>query len=591
MFHLRLVAFSLFFLAICNIAKSDTVAISEDTTVSSDTSVQQNIDTDEVTLTVSGNTQVDDDVQAVLVDTGQSGVSVIVESGSTITTTTGDNGIIALNSTLLDVTNSGTISAADDKAIDIYRSTNATITNNSGATITSVGNTIRTGGSSSDSSAGYTITNSGKIYSTSSGGKSSAIFGNANSSGGTITNNSGAEIYSGGNVATIRVGGTTAITNQGSIKNNASTSDNVIELLGSDNTVTLKEGSILVGKISSGNGTSGNTLKLNLGAGQGYFYETVGEFTLQDLDGNQVVKGSAGSVGQGGSETLDELLSYKSLNLREFFKKYKNSENFNENNSWGETYAAHSSRGAHTANLALQYDLINFGANLISPSDNSNFVLAFEGGIQDFAKDHKIKYTNVSAGLYFPDNSSFLNLDTFVMGGVTLKDGERTILTNTTSSGKLDIDSNYETYEFHSGLKKNNSFLIPNVGLTGSFSVTPSYDESQIYSWRNRKVGNVSIFFSDEYDLIKNNKNRLNLGWALDFRNLVGDDKQQYSVNGTTATYKQDSDLTKEISFITSLSYEKKFLNNGNITISLSTKNTNQSVESINGNLGFKMNF
>ena len=120
MFHLRLVTFFLFFLAICNIAKSDTVAVSEDKTQSSDTSVQQNIDTDEVTLTVSGNAQVDDDVQAVLVDSDVSGAGVIVESGSTITTTTGDNGIIAINTTLLDVTNSGTISAADDKAIDIY---------------------------------------------------------------------------------------------------------------------------------------------------------------------------------------------------------------------------------------------------------------------------------------------------------------------------------------------------------------------------------------------------------------------------------------------------------------------------------------
>ena len=46
------------------------------------------------------------------------------------------------------------------------------------------------------------------------------------------------------------------------------------------------------------------------------------DLSLQDLDGNQVVKGSAGSVGQGASETLDELLSYKSINLRNFFSKY-----------------------------------------------------------------------------------------------------------------------------------------------------------------------------------------------------------------------------------------------------------------------------
>ena len=591
MLLLRLITFFLFFLAICNIAKSDTVAVSEDKTQSTDTSVQQNIDTDEVTLTVSGNAQVDDDVKAVYVDSGVAGAAVIVESGSTITTTSGDNGIIAINTTLLDVTNSGTISANKHKAIDIYQSTNSSITNNSGATISSVGNTIRTGGTSGDPSTGYTITNSGKIFSTQTGNKSTVFFGNANSSGGTITNNLGAEIYSGGTAATIKVGETTTITNRGSIKNNTSTSDNVIELLGSNNTVTLEEGSILVGKISSGSGTSGNTLKLNLGAGQGYFYETVGDFTLQDLDGNQVVKGSAGSVGQGGSETLDELLSYKSLNLRQFFKKYKNSENFNKNSGWGETYVSHSSRGTHNANLALEYDLINFGANLISPSDNSNFVLAFEGGIQDFDKDHKIKYTNASAGLYFPDNNSIFNLETFVMGGITLKDAERTILTNTTSSGQLDIESNYETYEIYTGVRKNNLSLVPDIGVTGSYSFTPNYDESKYYSWGDRHVGNVSVYISDNYNLIKNKNNKLSLGWTLDYRSLAGDDKQEYFINGTQATYEQDIDLTKEITMIVSLGYEKKFLNNGIITVSLNAKDTDQSVENINGSLGLKMNF
>ena len=32
----------------------------------------------------------------------------------------------------------------------------------------------------------------------------------------------------------------------------------------------------------------------------------------------------------------------------------------------------------------------NVGANLISPLKNSDFILAFEAGVQDFEKDHKI---------------------------------------------------------------------------------------------------------------------------------------------------------------------------------------------------------
>ena len=42
---------------------------------------------------------------------------------------------------------------------------------------------------------------------------------------------------------------------------------------------------------------------------------------------------------------------------------------------------------------------------------------------------------------------------------------------------------------------------------------------------------------------------------------------------------------------IVSLGYEKKFLNNGIITVSLNAKDTDQSVENINGSLGLKMNF
>ncbi len=588
MFLFRLVIF-LFLLNIFSKAIADTVTVSADKNQSSDTSVQQNIDTDDVTLTVSGNAQVDDDSKAVLVDSGVEGASVIVESGSTITTTSGDNGVLGLNTTSLSVMNSGTISANSMKAIDIYRSTDASITNNSDATISSVGNTIRTGGSGSDSSTGYTITNSGKMFTTSTGVKSSVLFGNANSSGGTITNNSGAEIYSGGDIATIRVGGTTTITNRGSIKNNASVDDNVIELLGSNNTVTLEKDSILVGKISSASGTSGNTLKLNLGAGQGYFYETVGDFTLEDLDGNQVVKGSAGSVGQGGSETLDELLSYKSMNLRQFFSKYNK---LNDKGAWGETYVSNLKRDSHTSNLALEYDLLNVGVNLINKMDNANFVIAFEVGTQDFVKDHKIDYKNISSGVYLPKkNNSYFNLDAFILGGITLKEGERTILTNTTSTGKLKINSDYETYEIHTGIKRNNLSIIPDLGLAASYSITPNYDETKYFSWTDRHIGNLSIFFSDDYNLIKKNDNQLVLGWTLDIRNMVGDKKQVYSVNGTNATYKQDDDLTKEISLLANIGYEKSFSDNSKISFNFNAKDTNQYAKSIGANISLRSRF
>jgi hypothetical protein len=344
----------------------------------------------------------------------------------------------------------------------------------------------------------------------------------------------------------------------------------------------------LVGTIDAGS-TTGNTLKFQHGMGQGYYYKTSGDFTLQDLDGNQVVKGSAGSVGQGASETLDELLSYKSINLRNFFNRFSKVE---DKVSWGETYISNLKRDAHTSNLALGYDLTNYGVNLINQIENANFVIAFEGGRQNFVKDHKIDYQNISAGVYLPQkNNPYLNLDLFILGGIILKDGERTILTNTTASGKLKIESDYETYEIHTGIKKNNSSAIPDLGLTVSYSITPSYDETKYFSWEDRHIGNVSIFFSDDYNLIKNEDSKLFLGWTLDMRNMTGDKKQDYSINGTSATYKQHNDLTNEISLLANMGYEKKFSEKSIISFSLDAKNTNQYAKSVGANISLSSKF
>ena len=447
-----------------------------------------------------------------------------------------------------------------------------------GGIISGVGDSI-----SGQAATGVNIANNGTIYS--DNGRALTFF---KTSTATVTNNSSGHIYNSNTYAAIKLDGSSTLTNSGKIENKNSPDNNSIVLEGNDNTITLKDKSILVGTINAGS-TTGNTLKFQHGMGQGYYYKTSGNFTLQDLDGNQVVKGSAGSVGQGASETLDELLSYKSINLRNFFSKYNKLDN---QDAWGETYVSNLKRDAHTSNLALEYDLTNFGVNLINKIDNANFVIAFEGGRQDFVKDHKIDYQNISAGVYLPQKDNpYFNLDLFILGGVTLKDGERTILTNTTTSGKLTIDSDYETYEIHTGIKKNNSSSIPDFGFAASYSMTPNYDESKYFSWTDRHVGNLSVFFEDDYNLINNKDSKLFLGWTLDIRKMMGDKKQVYSINGTSATYKQHNDLTNEISLIANMGYEKKFSDKSKILFSLDAKNTNRYTKSLGANISFKSKF
>jgi len=504
-------------------------------------------------------------------------VSVTVNSGGSILSL--HNAVQGDDSDDLTVTNTGTIRAAGSKAINLKDTAGSTITNNLGGIIRSgAGDSI-----SGEAATGVNIANNGTIYSDSE--RALNFF---STSTATVTNNSSGHIYNSNTNEAIKLDGSSTLTNSGKIENKNSASNNSILIVGNNNTIILKDKGILVGTIDGGS-TTGNTLKFQHGMGQGYYYKTSGDFTLQDLDGNQVVKGSAGSVGQGASETLDELLSYKSINLRNFFSKYNK---LDDQDVWGETYVSNLKRDAHTSNLALEYDLTNFGVNLINKIDNANFVIAFEGGIQDFVKDHKIDYQNISAGIYLPQKDNpYLNLDLFILGGITLKDGERTILTNTTTSGKLTIDSDYETYEIHTGIKKNNSSSIPDFGFAASYSMTPSYEESKYFSWTDRHVGNLSIFFEDDYNLINNKDSKLFLGWTLDMRKMIGDNKQVYSINGTSATYEQHNNLTNEISLIANMGYEKKFSDKSKILFSLDAKNTNRYTKSLGANVSFKSKF
>ena len=77
----------------------------------------------------------------------------------------------------------------------------------------------------------------------------------------------------------------------------------------------------------------------------------------------------------------------------------------------------------------------------------------------------------------------------------------------------------------------------------------------------------------------------------LDFRSLIGDKSQDYSINGTSAIYKQDNALTREISLVANLDYEKKISDKGKFTAIISAKNTSQNVISLSANFGFRLNF
>ncbi len=590
-FMKKIILVLLFFLIFSNKLYAEN--ITEDTTYSSDSSDTQYVFTvDDKSAVITNNSTFTRSRKLFISnDAERTGVSLTIHSGSTITTTTNSNTIFTDGADFT-ITNSGTINADTSKAINVSKSDGVSITNNSGGVISSDGNTIL--GDAGTGADNTTIVNSGKIFSTESGSESSAIVVADNDTGTTITNNAGGEIYSEGSSSTIILGVSSTLTNSGSIKNNKSVDTNVIQLKGNNNTVTLKDGGIVVGMIKAKNGTTGNTLKLNHGVGKSYYYDTSGTFTLEDLDGNQVVKGSAGSVGQGGSEILDELLGTKSINIRQSLIKFKNEEeDLDEGKSWGEINFSIFKRKQNDQDLSLGFNYTGLTINLINPYQGKDFILSLGTGNQKFTKNHSIHRYSLHSGLYFRDQP-FLNKfvdESFILGGVNLHNSEREILTNTTASGKLDVTDLFGSYDLLVGTKINNDFLIPNIGTTFGLSFTPEHSETKFYDWNTKTVSNLSVYLDDEYKLNLGKNYQLNLGWILDLRQMILGKDQDYVINGTSATYSQDTNLTQELTLATNLGFEKKISKEHFFKFYLDSTISTQELMSFSGNFTYKFTF
>ncbi len=300
-------------------------------------------------------------------------------------------------------------------------------------------------------------------------------------------------------------------------------------------------------------------------------------------------------MGQGGNEILDELLGYKSLNIRKSLTKYKSTTNESKSKKgWGEINFASFNRKQNNQSLSLGFNYAGVGINLINPySKDKDFILSIETSKQNFTKDHTINRYSISSGFYFPNRSLFNNIgnESFLLAGLTLHNSDRQILTNTTASGRLDIKDNYETYELIAGTKINNNYFIPNLGLTFGFSHTPAHSESNFYEWDAKNIGNLSFYFDDDYKFNFGSNNSINLGWILDLRKMVTTKDQGFEVNNTDATYKQDDDLTEEVTLAANIGYEKKISDQHFLKFNLDSTTSTQELTSFSGNFSYKFTF
>jgi len=564
--------------------------------ITTDSTVLQKFTGANATLSVTDGATLERANQPSLINK-QTGGTVIVGSGSTISATVA-NTIQGIDSTDLTVTNSGTIKAGTSKAINLTDNEGARVTNNAGGIIQSDTNTISLSENSGDTVDNIIITNHGTIFATDNSDTSghNVIKSSDGVTNVTINNEIGGHIYHGSDKAVILLGGDATFNNSGKIENQNNPTSNVITLSGTAGaTLNLKNSGLVIGKIKIDD--SNHKINVQHGIGQTYFYETTGtgSYDIADLDGNPIVKGSVGSIGQGSNEMLDETLGYKSLNMRKSLTRFKKSEEYSdEDKPWGELFSSYKKRKEKKGTLRLGSETVSIGANFINPiSYGKNLIFSVETDKQKISKNHNINKFGISTGLHFNEVeiSKKINSELFILGGINFNKSDRKILTNTTTSGELGITDTYKNYDFLIGNKIDMNSVFPDISFNLGYSHTPEHSESKYYQWSKKYIFNASLALSDEYTINKNKNTDFYFAWILDGRSVINENKQFFRVNGTQGSYTQNDDLKKEYSLSTSLNYEYELFKDNTFLITLDGLQTSQETSGIQANLNYTFKF
>jgi len=380
--------------------------------------------------------------------------------------------------------------------------------------------------------------------------------------------------------------------------------------------VILKDEGKVIGLITAGAGTTGNKLQLQHGFGRAYFYETSGDFTLEDLSGNTVVKGSAGSVSLGRQETVDELLGLRAFNLRSALKRYASAPKpAYEDTIWGETFGYSSKRGG--TDTLLKYDTYGYGMNFIHPvMSKLDLILSVERNELDFPEEYDVSRTGFLAGVNVSEFSGFRKgnwkLGGFVVAGMGWHNSKREILTNTSASGLLDVTADYKSMEVLTGVHINHTYQSlskgwmknkweTEIGVTLQGSRTGDYNERHYFFFEERNLVQGSVHLGEQLTTVFNDRLRFTLGGELEHRTVLAGRNQTYRINNASVDYRHGSFYENSIAGNLGLNYS--FINQkqhcdiynefcgGSLYIQLNSRLSDATRGTYGGGVGVRLNF
>jgi hypothetical protein len=294
-------------------------------------------------------------------------------------------------------------------------------------------------------------------------------------------------------------------------------------------------------------------------------YQTLGTLELADLSGNRIVKGSATAVGMGAQETVDELLGHRAYNLRATLKRYADIPNPKARME-PFVYASHRDGGRTT----LDYDNYAAGTNFIYPvvPDKLNLILTVERNKLRLDEGHDVTKNSFLIGV---NTNDFMELgewkaSSYAVAGWSWHDSDRDVLTNTVITGIADVSAKYESAEAITGISFTHSYdqkvnesvnntWDTDLGLTFSFSHTPSYSESQFFTWEERNLAQLSMHIGEQLTSMLGDKVQFKFGGELEHRSVFAGKNQDHALNAVTVDFNSGTFYENSISMNTSFDY------------------------------------
>ena len=140
------------------------------------------------------------------------------------------------------------------------------------------------------------------------------------------------------------------------------------------------------------------------------------------------------------------------------------------------------------------------------------------------------------------------------------------MLTNIVVTGIADVSADYESAEAITGVsfsrtynQKVNGSVInkweTDLGLTFSFSHTPSYSESLFFAWEERNLAQLSIHIGEQLTSMLGDKVQFRFGGELEHRSVIAGKNQDHALNAVAVDFNSGAFYENSISMNTGFDY------------------------------------